>query len=265
MPSPFPGMDPYIEKRALWPDFHASLISYVREDLQVQIRPKYNARIEERVHLIKPPYDYYPDVSIIRSPKYPHGMAPAGSALVADEPTRVKFLETDFREPYIEIVYLPTGDVVTTIEVLSPINKIGEGRDRYVAKQEEMLKTTTSLVEIDLLRGGKYTVSAHKGEVDKLYGHHWRYIVSVHRAGRFGEYETYPFPLESRLPRCRIPLREPDPDAVLDLPAVFARTYDISGYDDFIDYRENPPPPPLNDEELAWIDTLLRENGLRDS
>jgi hypothetical protein len=254
-------MDPYIEKRSLWPDFHQRLITYISENLQGQIRPKYNARIEERIHLIKPAHDYYPDVSIIRSPKFPQGKTPAGTAVVADEPHLFKTLESEFREPYIEIVYLPTGDVVTTIELLSPINKSGEGRDRYVQKQQELLKTSTSLVEIDLLRAGKYTVAAYKSRVDAQGA--WRYLVSVHRAGRYGEFEVYLVPLESRLPRCRIPLREPDPDAVLDLPAVFSRTYEVSGYEDFIDYREPPPPPPLDEAELAWLGQLLQEKGLR--
>jgi hypothetical protein len=260
MPSPFPGMDPYLEEPTLWPDFHASFLTYVRELLQPQLRPKYNARIEERIHLIQPPHDYYPDISIIRHPlrERPGTMT---TAVTADEPYLIKALETEFREPYIEIVYLPTGDVVTTIELLSPINKTGEGRQRYRQKQQQILNTETSLVEIDLLRAGRHTVAAPEKQVREMDG--WRYLVSVKRAGRYGEFEVYFVPLDSRLPRCRIPLRPPDEDAVLDLPAVFERTYDVSGYEDFIDYREAPPPPPLSEEEMAWIESLLREKGLR--
>ena len=33
MPSPFPGMDPYIETSGLWGDFHGSLLAAVRADL----------------------------------------------------------------------------------------------------------------------------------------------------------------------------------------------------------------------------------------
>lgn len=51
MPSPFPGMDPYLEERAVWPDVHTSLMTYIREALQPQIRPKYVARTGERIHL----------------------------------------------------------------------------------------------------------------------------------------------------------------------------------------------------------------------
>lgn len=259
MPSPFPGMDPYLEKRSLWPDFHQRLITYISEQLQPQIRPQYNARIEERIHLIQPPHDYYPDVSIIRRPLKERPSS--ADAATADEPHLIKALESEFREPYIEIVYLPTGDVVTTIELLSPINKRGEGRERYLQKQQQILQTETSLVEIDLLRAGQHTVAVPERGVKEVAG--WRYIVSVKRGGRHGEYEVYFVPLDSRLPRCRIPLRPPDDDAVMDLPAVFTRTYEVSGYEDFIDYRQPPPPPPLADEESAWLDALLREKELR--
>lgn len=261
MPSPFPGMDPYLEKRNLWPDFHATLITYIREHLQPQIRPKYNARIEERIYLISPPQDYYPDVSVIRRPQQEQPAATSGAAAVADEPHLIKALETEFREPYIEIVYLSSGDVVTTIEVLSPINKTGGSRGRYRQKQQQILNTETSLVEIDLLRAGAYTVAAPEKRMKDVAG--WRYLVSVRRAGQYGQFEVYFIPLISRLPRCRIPLRAPDDDAVLDLPTVFARTYEVSGYEDFIDYSEPPPGPSLSDEEMDWLTTLLEEQGAR--
>ena len=255
MPSPFPGMDPYLEKRSLWPDFHASFLAYVRELLQPQIRPKYNARIEERIHLIQPPQDYYPDVSIVRRPLRERPTA------AVDEPYLIQALESEFREPYVEIVYLPTGEVVTTIELLSPINKTGADRERYRQKQQQILNTETSLVEIDLLRAGQHTVAVPETRLQAIPN--WRYLVSVRRAGRYGEFEVYFIALDSRLPRCRIPLRAPDADIALDLPAVFERTYDVSGYEDFIDYSEPPPALPLSTEEMTWVDDLLREKGLR--
>src|SRR5947207_9710257 len=49
MPSPFPGMDPYLE--AHWRDIHASLIIYARDALQGVLPPSLRARVEERVLL----------------------------------------------------------------------------------------------------------------------------------------------------------------------------------------------------------------------
>lgn len=259
MPSPFPGMDPYLERRSLWPDFHASFLTYIREYIQPRIRPKYNARIEERVHLVFPPHDYYPDLTIIRRTMREATPTTMTATLTADEPVVIRGLGSEYREPYIEIVYLASGDVVTTIELLSPINKSGDGRQRYVQKQEQLLQTQTSLVEIDLLRGGQHTVAVPEYQVRPIPN--WRYLVCVKRPGR-NEFEIYFTPLQSRLPRCRIPLREPDPDVVLDLPAVFQRTYDISGFEDLIDYRQPPPPPPLSEDETAWLTNLLHASSV---
>ncbi|MGH7202448.1 MAG: DUF4058 family protein, partial [Planctomycetaceae bacterium] len=51
MPSPFPGMDPYLEDPSLWPDVHHNLISEIQAVLNRAITPKYHARIEERVYI----------------------------------------------------------------------------------------------------------------------------------------------------------------------------------------------------------------------
>src|SRR3954465_953388 len=51
MPSPFPGMDPYLEDPGLWPDVHHRLISIVSDLIAERVRPKYYVRIEDRVYL----------------------------------------------------------------------------------------------------------------------------------------------------------------------------------------------------------------------
>lgn len=51
MPSPFPGMAPYLENPGLWPDVHHGLISEMQARLNQSLRPKYHVRIEERVYI----------------------------------------------------------------------------------------------------------------------------------------------------------------------------------------------------------------------
>src|SRR3954451_13867413 len=51
MPSPFPGMDPYLENPGIWPDVHHTLISGYRDFLAPQLRPKYVVRVEERTYI----------------------------------------------------------------------------------------------------------------------------------------------------------------------------------------------------------------------
>lgn len=46
MPSPFPGMDPYLESPVIWPDVHHGLISEIQAALNPRLRPRYVARVE---------------------------------------------------------------------------------------------------------------------------------------------------------------------------------------------------------------------------
>ena len=260
MPSPFPGMDPYLEARAVWPDVHASLITYIREALQPQLRPKYIARIGERVQLANISRSYVPDVLLVHTMREPSPTLTTAAPLVADEPQLIAALDEAVREPYIEIIARETGDVVTLIELLSPANKIGDGRDQYIQKQTDLLATEVNLVEIDLLGYGKETVLARNAIIAEPAD--WRYQINISRAGRRNALELYAIPLRDKLPNCRIPLRPPDADAVLDLTAVFTRSYDVGGYDLLVDYNQ-PPATPLRDAEAIWLAALLQEKGLR--
>ncbi len=50
MPSPFPGMNPYLEHPSLWAGIHHRLITAIANDLGPKLRPKYIVAIEERVY-----------------------------------------------------------------------------------------------------------------------------------------------------------------------------------------------------------------------
>jgi hypothetical protein len=70
MPSPFPGMDPYLE--AHWGDVHASLIIYAREQLQKELPRDLRARVGERVFVEADDQQsraVYPDVRIYERPR----------------------------------------------------------------------------------------------------------------------------------------------------------------------------------------------------
>ncbi|MEW5986494.1 MAG: DUF4058 family protein [Chloroflexota bacterium] len=268
MPSPFPGMDPYLEDPALWPGVHQGLITYSRDVLQPQVRPEYHARIGERVYVVGTPLrNIYPDVTLLRRPPLERvPVAPGGAALLepavdeADEPYEIMLPPVEHREPFIEIIHTAGGEVVTVIEVLSPSNKtIGEGHDLYLEKQREVLDSRAHLVEIDLLGQGLHTVAAPLAGLADLPP--WRYLVCLGRAGRPRRMQAYPIPLSRRLPRIRVPLREPDPDVVLDLQAIFNLCYDNGGYDDFVNYRR-PPTTALSAHEQSWLQSHLQGLGI---
>jgi hypothetical protein len=46
----FPGMNPYLEHPALWPEIHYGLISGLMRTLNPQITPKYRAAVDKRVY-----------------------------------------------------------------------------------------------------------------------------------------------------------------------------------------------------------------------
>jgi hypothetical protein len=259
MPSPFPGMDPYLEERSLWPDLHSSLISYIRETLQPQVRPKYVARIGERIALETLGKGHIPDVMVVEPPRERSGAQAAFGMLVADEPQTISVLDEERRVPYLEIIYRETGDVVTLIEILSPANKIGGGREQYIQKQDDLLNSQVNLVEVDLLSGQTSTF-ARLFEINSP--HDWRYIISISRPQRRNRLEVYAIALKDRLPRCKIPLLQEDDDAVLDLPTVFSRCYDVGSYDLLLNYR-NAPPVSLSQAEDEWMAAFLLEKGIR--
>ena len=47
MPSPFPGMNPYLEQEDAWHDFHEQFIPSVATLLGAQLRPRYIVKVDE--------------------------------------------------------------------------------------------------------------------------------------------------------------------------------------------------------------------------
>ncbi len=270
MPSPFPGMDPYLEDPVRWPDMHQRLITYIADALQPQVRPKYYARMGERVYVVTPPHAMYPDVLLVErriretAPTYA-GPAPSAEAFTEEAapawPIVISLPPVEHREPFVEIVHAAGDEVVTIIEVLSPANKTpGEGLRQYRQKQQQILESQTHLVEMDLLAGGEPTLAVPEESLASLSPH--RYVVSVRRGPERYHFEVYPIRLTHTLPRVHVPLRAPDPDVDMDLPSVLSQCYDRGGYAGLMDYR-HPPRAPLSAEEAAWLDGLLKGKGVR--
>lgn len=265
MPMIFPGMDPYLEVKLIWPGFHSRLVVYIADQLRPLLQPRYIAAVEDRVFLEEPPRALIPDVWVREQASMWNG---GGTAVLepqertetqnADDPMLIELTDREMHESYIEILDRQSGQrVVTVIEFLSPTNKTpGPGRDAYLTKQEEVWKSATHLVEIDLLRGGEHTVMIPEGEVRDRRD--YDYLVSVNRATNVRRlYETYPRSLRERLPRIGIPLAEEDRDVVLDLQAVVAQTYDAGSYQARLHY-DQPCIPPLREADQAWANDLIR-------
>ena len=226
MKSPFPGMDPYLQQH--WRDVHASLVIYARDQLQGRLPSGLVARIEERVYVEnedEPDRSFYPDVRIVKRRK--RGGVSAGNHdddAVA-EPVIVKLRDEPVTEPFLEIIDAASGKrVVTTIEFISPTNKVpGDGFDKYRQKQLECRRAGVSLVEIDLVLGGKRALSVPLSRI--RFQHRTRYQAIVRRGWQWHEAEVYPLPLRERLPAIPVPLRQTDHDARLNLQALVDHAY----------------------------------------
>lgn len=167
------------------------------------------------------------------------------------------------REAYITVRALTNRQrVITTIEVLSHANKTtrNEGRRLYRAKQEQTLASESHLIEIDLMRAGRFTVAVPETVFEP--GQMPDYLVCLHRAKTGGSFDVWPANVRQRLPRFDVPLEEGVPDVVLDLQAVMDRAYDEGSYIRKTDYTQDPVPALTGDDAL-WADALLREQGLR--
>ncbi len=277
MSNPFPGMNPYLEAAGQWSNVHSRLIALITDVLDAVMPPGYAASIGERCRVVQTGRGIYPDVYVSQEkpPVVPErgGTAVAervtsGTSLSADVALIVERLPVMPRQTYIDIRDARQGErVVTTIEVLSPVNKTrGEGQTLYLAKQEEILGSRTHLIEIDLLRAGQPTIAARPlalAEADIQAGA-YDYITCLHRGGQGERYEVWPSTVRQRLPRIAVPLSEGDADMVLDLQVVLDQCYERGRFEQKTDYAHFPVPP-LADADAAWADTLLRERGLRTS
>lgn len=261
MPSPFPGMDPYLEDPALWPNLHILLIAAMNAILKPQLRPRgYLVSLGERVWISEPGRPVYPDVAVIERPSKSKS-ATGTVVLEADEPVKLHLAAAEVREPFLEIIDSQGGRLVTGIEILSPINKAaGSGRDLYLRRQKETLASGANLVEVDLLSRGRHSLAVPAHLLGPLP--EWNYLVSLARADRPNEYEVYPVPLRARLPRIRITLKSGDEDAVLDLQAAMNQAYDEGPFADRIDYATDPYGR-LSKDAVVWCRELLRTQGVQ--
>jgi hypothetical protein len=256
----FPGMDPYLEFRSPWPDFHNRLIAEISNDLGARLPGSYVARVDERIEVVTSKSDstdsFRPDVLVGRfvdGSSSPTAEDKAATALL--EPQVMEVLPQDpdeVRLTWVEIRALPDLELVTAVEVLSPINKSWQGRGAYLQKREKLHAARVNLVEIDLLLGG--TPLPMKPRIDPGV-----YYAVVARGARFPLAEVYRWTVRDALPLLPIPLREPDPDILIELAALVTRVYDLGRYARTLRRVASlPDTAPLNLDDRSWVESLVK-------
>ncbi len=264
MPSPFPGMDPYLESPLHWRDVHHRLATEISRQLASRLSPRYVARIETRFVAFSPDEGeisiLYPDVEVTHMQLRERAIAtyevrtdvaaaipPPPLVLRAITPEQIELVTVEIRDA-------AQRRLVAAIEILSPTNKRpGKGLEEYRAKRETVLSANAHLLEIDLLRKG--TRPPHLIGLPES-----DYFVFLTRAGRRRVTETWPISVRDPLPIVPVPLLPGDDDVPLDLAHALRTIYDEARYDLSIDYGQ-PPVPPLAEDDAAWAQELLKREA----
>ncbi len=255
MPTPFPGMDPYLEQSGIWNQIHTSLIVDIQRFLVRRLRPHYVVAIEQQtfadtgdqlVSIGKPDV-----LAMLPSSPTPVTAPPLPVMAEVREVYRVRLpMPDEIRHRYLEVRDQVSGEAITVIEILSPTNKRSHRRE-YLEKRMEILGSETNLVEIDLLRAG-----APMPMIGKMPTTHYRILVSRALERPYAQALLFNIPQPS--PDTPIPLRQGEDEPGLPLNQLLHEIYDEGGYDRMLQYGR-PPETPLDSDTAAWAAGLLDE------
>jgi hypothetical protein len=252
MPSPFLGMDPYMEVRAAWAGVHLHLLANLGQQLAPQVRPRYRVHTERYLSVGEEPVKFRPDLRLQKIAEATGDLRPAAAGIT--EATlvteNVPYPESDI-PPHLEIV-AESGEVVTVIEVLSPVNKEGEFNS-YLNKRYRLLKAGINLVEIDLLREGQRAPLGVEIAAP--------YLALVSRAHEYPKTHVWGMGWQDPLPVLPAPLRPDEPDARLQLGMALAQAYAVE-FEGFVDYSLDPPGI-FTEDWRREVEALLQAKGLR--
>lgn len=251
MPSPFPGMNPYLEQPDTWEDFHQSLMTEMRNQIVASVGAGYVVKLEAHIYLHELSAEerrFAGKADIGVSDQGRPSSAGSGSAIM-EAPVHVHLpVVEQERSSYIEIRDREARTLITVIEMLSPTNKFsGPDREAYIAKRRNLLNGPVNFVELDLSRGGPRMPIPELPDC--------AYYVLVRRVVDWPIAGLWPIQLRERLPRVHIPLRAPDEDVAIDLQEIVHAVYDKAGYANYI--YSGKPTPALSRDEEQWASALI--------
>ena len=258
MPSPFPGMNPYLEHPSVWHDFHERFCPALSDTLTALVRPQYIVKIDEQVYLHELSVEDRrlvgrPDVAITESGRDGGTATAAASTLAAPAQGELFPSIDEERLSFLEIRDRESRKLITVIELLSPANKDGSGGStQYLGQRENLILSGVNFVEIDLLRGG---TRPRIGDLPDC-----AYYVMVARPQDWPRVGLWPLKLRERLPRIPIPLKPADRDAEIDLQPLVEGIYDRAGYEDYV--YSTPIDLPLSPSDNDWVAECLSAAGV---
>ena len=254
MPSPFPGMDPYLESPTFWSDFHATFINTLSETLNDRLSQNHVARIDRHETMFSSVLEAPPESCVVST-----AVASVHGRAGVPAPVTMRGIEfVGYRsETYIRVLRLPDQALVTVLLLMSPTSKYGDGRSEYMHTRKTIQQHSVNLVELDLLRAGVRIEFSRPLPA----GH---YFAFVSRASVAGLTDAHPWSVRSRMPTIPIPLRSPGQEVLIDLAEPFTTAYDRARYWKQIDYSKPPPSPAFAPEDAEWVAQTARA-GVRAS
>jgi hypothetical protein len=254
----FPGMDPYMEERELWPDFHQNLAVECQGQLNTRLSAGYYAGLSlwtaaEELS-ISTAHTTYPDIGIFDKGK---DVAEATEVYAMTEsrprPAPIRRIyrpAIDIKQFAVHIYHTHSSELVTSIEILSPANKREPGLSKYRIKRAGLTSSQVHLVEVDLLRGGERPgPEVNQPPIDTDY----MLLVNRYAEGDARTSEIWPVAMCEPLPILLVPVLAPDPDIELDLNIAIRTAYVRGVYERRIDYTKTVPPPELRATMAVWL------------
>ncbi len=253
MPSPFPGMDPYLEDPAYWSGFHTRFIVALGAALTGRLPSGYYADVEQHVWLEDEEGDdrrpfAIPDSYVADDGGGGTAVAVAAVTTASAEITFPKLKKRPHK--YVAVVDQPGNRVVTVIEVLSPANKSGDDREAYLLKRAEYFAARVNVVELDLLRDGERLPMGRPRPAPADY------CAVVCRANRYPKASVWGWTVRDPLPVLPIPLKPADGEIALELRPCLDRAYEDAGYHTRLRY-DQPPESPLRVADAEWAAALF--------
>ncbi len=269
MPSPLPGMDPWLELPCVFDDLHFALTVGISNALNVVMPPDYYSTISHRVGYraiaIPSESDAKADTPDVVTKEGNLVRAASTGEQVGEEPMEFSVEFGELRERYVEIwrVRKEGHQRATLLAVLNREDKQpGEaGRLQCLAHQRELLVGKLSFVEIDLLRSGAHATAVPRALIESRSGP-FDYHMVVHSLAEREKFRVYARRIGKPLPCVSVPLLPGDGAVDLDLQSLLDRVYDTGRYERWVQYRQWAPDPALSPEQAAWADELLKAKGI---
>ena len=269
--SPFPGMDPFLERNPTWEDIHGWFIRELVRELVIPIR-----RLGLEIGVERTVYrrDSDAGLMLIGEPDFlsfqesnsgsgrTWDRSSGGLALAEPQAVHEVVLEDDEQSIHKQDFLVVREElrgyarVVAVVELLSPANKTGTYAPLYQEKRQHFLASQSHFLEIDLLRDGPNPSRDRFPELSRTP----YFIFLARKKGMGWNEEGFPVRLQDPLPTIGLPLTADRPLLPLNLQAAFDSAFNLSA---FVSDRlyGNLPGPALSSEDQEFVNNILSHRG----